>query len=286
MSSSTWIESHVSMRTHKKLKPFCDDLGLTRRDAIGLLHLLWWWVIENREDGDLSNLYDRDIANACDWDRDPTELIKALHKHKWLVDYKVNDWMDYAGKLIKDRQRKRLRTFHGNSTEHSMESSTEIPRNETRNAPRNFHGAFHENSAPTVPNLTIPNQKPKDKILGLLNSESIENGGQPVDSSSFPQTEENESLDALTKKVAEDKTVSKTERKEETDQSESLLKKIKPEDEIKIRKALHDYHRFKLGSESNNVEYKKLMTRILKDKTVKVPVAVALDRIKKGNLRD
>jgi len=106
---SCWIESHTTMRTHKKLKPLCDLLGVSRPTAIGHLHLLWWWAIENREDGDLSGLFDHDIAVACDWSGSPEVLIKALHDTGWLQNYRIKDWEDYSHRLLHMRKSNRER---------------------------------------------------------------------------------------------------------------------------------------------------------------------------------
>lgn len=105
---STWIESHTSLRFHKKMKPLCDALKIVRPQAIGHLHSLWWWAIENREDGDLKNLQAKDIAFAADWDGDPEFFIKQMIATGWITkELKIVDWMDYAGRLLKERDRKR-----------------------------------------------------------------------------------------------------------------------------------------------------------------------------------
>lgn len=103
----TWIESHVLLRTNTKLINLCNELKITRAQAIGHLHMLWWWAIENREDGNLSGLFDRDIAGACDWDGDAKQLIDALHKCGWLIEYHINDWEQYVGKILGGRERAR-----------------------------------------------------------------------------------------------------------------------------------------------------------------------------------
>jgi len=133
----SWIESHTTLRTHKKLKLLCEELKISRPTAIGHLHLLWWWTLDNRENGDLSGLFDRDIAVACDWEKDPKLLIEALHKTQWMHDYKIKDWTDYAGRLLKDRER--LRKWR--------KSNSEM-----------LHETFQKQGEKrlTIPNLTIP----------------------------------------------------------------------------------------------------------------------------------
>lgn len=141
----TWIESHTTLRTHKKLKMLCEELEINRREAIGLLHCLWWWAIENRENGDLSGLFEKDIATACDWEGDSKKLVKALTKCEWLIDYKIKNWLDYAGKLLRDREsKKRYRERMAN------EKRTDRERTE--------NGHSSDASVPTVPYRTVPDR--------------------------------------------------------------------------------------------------------------------------------
>ena len=146
-----WIESHTTMRTHKKLKPLCEALKISRPTAIGHLHLLWWWAIENREDGDLSGLFDHDIAVACDWSGNPGALIKALHDTGWLLNYRIKDWDDYSYRLLHMRKSNRER-----QKRHRNESVT---RDVTGYVP-----------PATIPNLTKPI---KNKVV-LTDSKFLE----------------------------------------------------------------------------------------------------------------
>jgi len=99
-----WIESHSTLRTHKKLKPLCELLGVSRAAAIGHLHMLWWWALDNRENGDLSGLFHKDIADACDWNGKPDKLIKALKKTGWLTkNMQINDWSKIGLASVKRR---------------------------------------------------------------------------------------------------------------------------------------------------------------------------------------
>ena len=104
--------------------------------------MLWWWVIENRELGDLANLYDQDIATACEWRGDPVKLLKALKKHGWITkDMKINDWDEYAGRLLGNRER--LRKWR---------------KKQSNDVSGNVSSALHETRKehPTEPNHTLP----------------------------------------------------------------------------------------------------------------------------------
>jgi len=105
-----WIQSNHTLRNHPKLFTLCKELKIERAQAVGHLHMLWWWALEHRENGDLIGLFDRDIAHACDWQGDPARILKALMRSGFLdKDMRIHDWYHYAGRLIRERERGRFR---------------------------------------------------------------------------------------------------------------------------------------------------------------------------------
>lgn len=99
-----WIKSYQSLATHRKTLRLKRLLGISRAQAIGMLHLLWWWCLDNASDGDLSVIDIEDIAEAMDWSGDPRTIIGALTNSGLLdADMHVHDWTDYAGRLIDHR---------------------------------------------------------------------------------------------------------------------------------------------------------------------------------------
>lgn len=115
-----WIESHQALRDHPKVARLCRLLDCSRREAVGMLHLLWWWALDNAEDGDVSDYDSLDLALAADWEGDPEVFVKALltcgpgRRDGFLEDdgdrLVLHDWWEYAGKLVArrrlDRERK------------------------------------------------------------------------------------------------------------------------------------------------------------------------------------
>lgn len=102
-----WIESHQSLATHRKLLPFARQLGISRPEAVGTLHYLWWWALDNAPDGLLTNITPEDIAEVVYWKGNPDDLHKALCDNGWIDDGEtptLHDWDDYAGKLISQRK--------------------------------------------------------------------------------------------------------------------------------------------------------------------------------------
>ena len=49
-----WIESHQELANHPKTKRFKRALGISTPQAIGHLHLLWWWALDYAQDGSLA----------------------------------------------------------------------------------------------------------------------------------------------------------------------------------------------------------------------------------------
>jgi hypothetical protein len=108
-----WVESHQSLRAHPKTRMFARRLGIGIAQAVGHLHCLWWWCLDYADAGDLSRYGHDVIADACEWDGDPSELVEAL-VGSGFVDVSdqglhVHDWDDYAGRLIERRRRNAAR---------------------------------------------------------------------------------------------------------------------------------------------------------------------------------
>jgi 5-methylcytosine-specific restriction endonuclease McrA len=105
-----WIESHQTLREHPKTKRLCRLLSINRREAVGLLHFLWWWAYDYAPEGDLSSLPDEDIADAIDWVGDAGVLVSSLIQAGWLdADRRIHDWEDYAQKWMERRRANRDR---------------------------------------------------------------------------------------------------------------------------------------------------------------------------------
>lgn len=153
-----WIESHQGLGRHIKTKRFARKLGVTVPAAIGHLHLLWWWAMDNLPDGNLSEMESEDIADEMMFDGDSENLVDALIESGFVdvIDEQnfIHDWHDYIGKLVekreKDAERKRL--------ERAKTPKKKVVRRTSngRNKDDPCDGAGNR----TVPNRTKP--EPKD----------------------------------------------------------------------------------------------------------------------------
>ena len=79
-----WIESHQTLRSHPKVARLAATLRVTKAQAIGHLHLLWWWSLDYAPDGNLSPFTELEIATAAEWTRDAGKFVAALLDSKLL----------------------------------------------------------------------------------------------------------------------------------------------------------------------------------------------------------
>lgn len=170
-----WIESHQKLERSGKILVLSQKLGINRYQAIGHLHSLWWWALDNARNGDVTRYGNDVVTQACGWteyindeidmsrinevtNRDKGEcFIEALIESGFL-DLKegkltIHDWSMYTWRYF-----------------HSVERA-EKNREKTRERVRRFRNAHvtrekRHVTPPTIPNLTIPNlTKIKTKTL-------------------------------------------------------------------------------------------------------------------------
>lgn len=101
-----WIESHQALGGHLKTRRLARALKVHRAQAIGHLHFLWWWALDNAPDGDLSALTPAEISEVAEWPGSDESFVEALKSSKFMdADGVLHDWHEYGGKLIEHRQR-------------------------------------------------------------------------------------------------------------------------------------------------------------------------------------
>jgi hypothetical protein len=61
-----WIKSEQALASHPKVHLLAKDLGISVPQAVGHLHLLWWWALDYADDGDLTRYRDF-IPSASQW---------------------------------------------------------------------------------------------------------------------------------------------------------------------------------------------------------------------------
>ena len=109
-----WIKSEQAIASHPKLHMLAKTLEISVPQAIGHIHLLWWWALDYCADGYITRYRDY-IPLAAQWAGDSEVFVKALIEFGWVdeIDNEllIHDWMEYTGKLNtvreKDAERKR-----------------------------------------------------------------------------------------------------------------------------------------------------------------------------------
>lgn len=105
---SDWIKSHVDIADHPKIHVLASSLNVRIPSAIGTVHLLWYFAMRYAwKDGDLTRFGVIAIARACHAEEEPALFISRLQKAGFLDGLKVHDWLDMAGRLVRDRIRYR-----------------------------------------------------------------------------------------------------------------------------------------------------------------------------------
>ncbi len=160
-----WIESHQSLRNHRKVLVAAQMLKMDKHKFIGHLHCLWWWALDNADiDGNLPDgTTPAIIASSAEVSKKLTDkfvevLIFARFiehfpgenpgKPKKNTLYRLHDWYDYAGKLMERRKANRER------------------QDRFRNAhvTRDITVTSQLRNVATVPNRTVPNRTNKKSI--------------------------------------------------------------------------------------------------------------------------
>lgn len=126
----SWIESHQSLLSHRKTLRLAGLMKADRYKAIGHLHALWWWGLDNADiDGCLSGISALEIAVAAGWpEKSADAFVSALVTAGFVDDRDgelwLHDWYDYAGKLNERRRKERERSAQRRSQPQDVAQTT------------------------------------------------------------------------------------------------------------------------------------------------------------------
>ena len=173
-----YIQSNQDLAQHRKIRRLTRTLKISLPDAIGRLHLLWWWALTYAQDGNMGACDAEDIADVMMWEDDPETLLDALincggkDSHGFIDrdeegGLSLHDWADHCKifeERAKDAERKRLdraakkRDVPSASTgqEQDEHGSSESVQRTSDGHPQDIHGN---------PSLDRDKDKDKDKRL-------------------------------------------------------------------------------------------------------------------------
>lgn len=126
-----WIRSDADLAYHGKLESLLNQAKIGRREAVGSLHLLWWFVAKNGRNGILPKMTDVQIAGICDHDGDAGRFVSSLIQCGFIDrsehGLKIHDWDEWISEPLIERSRYERRKKTGKNTGNSGEIPPEIP---------------------------------------------------------------------------------------------------------------------------------------------------------------
>lgn len=123
-----WIKSDEALASHPKLTLIASDLGISKVEALGYLHLMWYWVLKFCDDGNITKYIDI-FPTEIGWKGDSDLFIETLIKRVFIDKsktnkYTIHDWLDYSGKYFEKKEANRLRVEkHRQNKENSSVTS-------------------------------------------------------------------------------------------------------------------------------------------------------------------
>ena len=108
-----WIKSDEALASHPKLTLIASDLGISKVEALGYLHLMWYWVLKFCDDGNITKYIDI-FPTEIGWKGDSDLFVDTL-VNRGFIDktshgkYTIHDWLDYSCKYFEKKEANRLR---------------------------------------------------------------------------------------------------------------------------------------------------------------------------------
>lgn len=155
-----WLESHQTLANHPKTLKLSRLLNVPKAQAIGHLHLFWWWALDYAQDGALEKYDALDLAIAADWAGDPEEWLRALFQSGFInADKSIHDWDAYAGRLIERRRADAERKKHARMPKSNLEPQESVDFPPDVRPPSGGHPEDGARNT-TVHNTTEPEEPP------------------------------------------------------------------------------------------------------------------------------
>jgi len=167
-----WIESHQELANHPKTKRFKRALGISTPQAIGHLHLLWWWALDYAQDGSLAAFSPDDLAEAAEYEGEGERFVDALVKSGFVDEdgMTIHDWDDYGSKFLKRREQSRIRQQRYRDEQGRYQSATNASVTRDKRSSNTVTGEER-----TRQDKTGEERPPKSPSRGTVNAPDPEN---------------------------------------------------------------------------------------------------------------
>jgi len=166
-----WIESHQKLERSGKLLLMAEKLGINKYQAIGHLHALWWWALDNARNGDVTRYCNAMVTltglREVEMQRysgghnvdftNPEMFIDVLIESGFLdkigEKITIHGWQEYTHRYFssvdkyeknKLKTRQRVQKFRDKKCNDNGNGDVTLKKRDV--------------TPPTKPNLTIPNQ--------------------------------------------------------------------------------------------------------------------------------
>lgn len=160
-----WIQVYSNMISHPKTYKLANLLGIRSQQvkpnviAGGMMVSLWLWAAQNATDGDLSGVTADCLAESAGWRGKPETFRQALVESGFTDQddaggLHLHDWLDYASLLMEQEDNRRAKTNERVKRYREKKKGDQAP---TCNGYCN--ATVTGCNAPTLPNLTLPNQE-------------------------------------------------------------------------------------------------------------------------------
>lgn len=103
----SWIESHQKLKEEPKLFELMMQMNWSKAEAIGRLHMLWWWCVDHAEDGDLTGFNNTHLALAVELNGEEGARFVAALNRAGFVDrepfFRIHNWWKFCNRFMKQR---------------------------------------------------------------------------------------------------------------------------------------------------------------------------------------
>lgn len=153
-----WIESHQKLKDDPRLFDVMAGMNWTKAEAIGRLHMFWWWCVDHAETGDLRSFNDTHLALAVELNPSEGAAFKAAMVKAGFIEkepyFRLHNWWRFTGRFLQARYKNKDQNRWQNVRD-SYDSNSS--KNGSSNCSSNSSSTVPPNL--TVPNLTEPNER-------------------------------------------------------------------------------------------------------------------------------